>query len=135
MIVCAAPSSQALQRRLETHLPTTRTPPQKKPKSLLLRFYDPWSGAVLLDGQDVRRYSQASVRGAIGVVPQDTVLFNDTVLQNIRCAARRGRGVLMCGCTRRRRRPRCVCDVRARALSFTAGNQNTHTHKQNTTPL
>lgn len=50
---------------------------------LLLRFYDPWSGAVLIDGQDIRRCSQHSVRAAIGVVPQDTVLFNDTIMYNI----------------------------------------------------
>jgi ABC-type transport system involved in Fe-S cluster assembly fused permease/ATPase subunit len=51
---------------------------------LLLRFYDPQSGAVLIDGQDIRHCSQASVRGVIAVVPQDTVLFNDTIMYNIR---------------------------------------------------
>lgn len=53
---------------------------------LLLRFYDPQSGCILIDGQDIRRCSQASVRGAIGVVPQDCVLFNDTIMYNIRYA-------------------------------------------------
>ncbi|KAF6265156.1 hypothetical protein COO60DRAFT_1697984 [Scenedesmus sp. NREL 46B-D3] len=51
---------------------------------LLLRFYDPQGGAVLIDGQDIRHCTQASVRGAIAVVPQDTVLFNDTIMYNIR---------------------------------------------------
>ncbi len=50
---------------------------------LLFRFYDATSGRVLIDGQDVRDVSQDSVRNAIGVVPQDTVLFNDTIRYNI----------------------------------------------------
>ncbi|GAN70038.1 metal ABC transporter permease [Acetobacter syzygii] len=50
---------------------------------LLFRFYDTWSGAVLVDGQDVRAYRQKDLRAAIGVVPQDTVLFNDSVGYNI----------------------------------------------------
>ncbi len=50
---------------------------------LLFRFYDADSGAILIDGQDVRDVTQASVRAAIGVVPQDTVLFNDTIRYNI----------------------------------------------------
>ncbi|WP_175138523.1 ABCB family ABC transporter ATP-binding protein/permease [Achromobacter animicus] len=50
---------------------------------LLFRFYDTDSGAILIDGQDVRDVTQASVRAAIGVVPQDTVLFNDTIRYNI----------------------------------------------------
>ncbi|AVJ27380.1 ABCB family ABC transporter ATP-binding protein/permease [Achromobacter spanius] len=50
---------------------------------LLFRFYDTDSGAILIDGQDVREVTQASVRAAIGVVPQDTVLFNDTIRYNI----------------------------------------------------
>src|SRR5690606_26810553 len=51
---------------------------------LLFRFYDIQSGAVLVDGQDVRDVTQASLRAAIGMVPQDTVLFNDTLAYNIR---------------------------------------------------
>jgi ATP-binding cassette subfamily B protein len=51
---------------------------------LLLRFYDVWDGRVSIDGQDIRAVTQISVRAAIGVVPQDTVLFNDTILYNIR---------------------------------------------------
>lgn len=51
---------------------------------LLFRFYDIQSGAVLIDGQDVRDVTQESLRGAIGMVPQDTVLFNDTIAYNIR---------------------------------------------------
>jgi ATP-binding cassette subfamily B protein len=50
---------------------------------LLFRFYDTTAGAVRIDGQDVRDVTQASLRAAIGVVPQDTVLFNDTIRYNI----------------------------------------------------
>jgi ABC-type transport system involved in Fe-S cluster assembly fused permease/ATPase subunit len=50
---------------------------------LMFRFYDVTGGRVLIDGQDVRDVTQASVRAAIGVVPQDTVLFNDTIGYNI----------------------------------------------------
>ena len=50
---------------------------------LLFRFYDTTTGTVKVDGHDVRDYTQHSLRGAIGVVPQDTVLFNDTILYNI----------------------------------------------------
>ncbi len=50
---------------------------------LLFRFYDVTGGALTIDGQDVRDVTQASLRTAIGVVPQDTVLFNDTVGYNI----------------------------------------------------
>jgi ATP-binding cassette subfamily B protein len=50
---------------------------------LLYRFYDVGAGAITIDGQDIRRVTQASVRQAIGIVPQDTVLFNDTVEYNI----------------------------------------------------
>ena len=50
---------------------------------ILFRFYDVQSGAVTIDGQDIRDVTQASVRAAIGIVPQDTVLFNDTVYYNI----------------------------------------------------
>ena len=50
---------------------------------LLFRFYDVTGGGIRIDGQDIRTVQQASVRAAIGVVPQDTVLFNDTVYYNI----------------------------------------------------
>ena len=50
---------------------------------LLFRFYDVQQGRILIDGQDIRAVTQASVRQAIGIVPQDTVLFNDTVEYNI----------------------------------------------------
>jgi ATP-binding cassette subfamily B protein len=50
---------------------------------LLFRFYDVDAGRVLIDGQDVREVTQQSLRQAIGIVPQDTVLFNDTVEYNI----------------------------------------------------
>ncbi len=51
---------------------------------LLYRFYDVKSGRILIDGQDIRNVTQESLRAAIGIVPQDTVLFNDTILYNIR---------------------------------------------------
>ncbi|HUF90544.1 MAG TPA: ABC transporter ATP-binding protein/permease [Gemmatimonadota bacterium] len=50
---------------------------------LLFRYYDVSGGAIEIDGQDVRGVSQASLRAAIGIVPQDTVLFNDTIYHNI----------------------------------------------------
>jgi ATP-binding cassette subfamily B protein len=50
---------------------------------LLYRFYDINSGAITIDGQELRSVTQASLRSAIGIVPQDTVLFNDTVEYNI----------------------------------------------------
>jgi ATP-binding cassette, subfamily B, heavy metal transporter len=50
---------------------------------LLFRFYDVDSGRILIDGQDIRDVTQKSLRAAIGIVPQDTVLFNDTVEYNI----------------------------------------------------
>jgi ATP-binding cassette, subfamily B, bacterial len=50
---------------------------------LLLRFYDVASGGVQIDGQDVRSVSLKSLRDAIGIVPQDTILFNDTIAYNI----------------------------------------------------
>ncbi len=57
---------------------------------LLFRFYDTSDGRVLINGQDVRDVTQESLRSAIGIVPQDTVLFNDTIEYNIaygRCGA------------------------------------------------
>ena len=50
---------------------------------LLFRFYDVGSGRITIDGQDLREVTQSSLRRAIGIVPQDTVLFNDTVAYNI----------------------------------------------------
>ena len=50
---------------------------------LIYRFYDVTGGVIAIDGQDIRTVTQASVRAAIGIVPQDTVLFNDTVYYNI----------------------------------------------------
>jgi len=51
---------------------------------LLFRFYEPSSGRILIDGQDIADVQQASLREKIGMVPQDTVLFNDTIGYNIR---------------------------------------------------
>ncbi len=50
---------------------------------LLYRFYDLTSGRITIDGQDISQVTQASLRAAIGIVPQDTVLFNDTIAYNI----------------------------------------------------
>jgi ABC-type transport system involved in Fe-S cluster assembly fused permease/ATPase subunit len=50
---------------------------------LLFRFYDVNKGSISIDGQDIRTVTQASLRAAIGIVPQDTVLFNDTIEYNI----------------------------------------------------
>ena len=50
---------------------------------LLYRFYDPTGGRIMIDGQDIAAVTQASLRAAIGIVPQDTVLFNDTIGYNI----------------------------------------------------
>jgi ATP-binding cassette subfamily B protein len=51
---------------------------------LLYRFYEPQSGHITIDGQDITEVTQVSLRAAIGMVPQDTVLFNDTIGYNIR---------------------------------------------------
>jgi ATP-binding cassette subfamily B protein len=50
---------------------------------LLFRFYDPQGGRILIDGQDIAGVTQASLRASIGIVPQDTVLFNDSIGYNI----------------------------------------------------
>jgi ATP-binding cassette, subfamily B, heavy metal transporter len=50
---------------------------------LLFRFYDPWAGRILIDGQDIAGVTQASLRAVLGIVPQDSVLFNDTLGYNI----------------------------------------------------
>jgi ABC-type transport system involved in Fe-S cluster assembly fused permease/ATPase subunit len=51
---------------------------------LMFRFYEPQSGAITIDGQNISQVTQESLRDAIGMVPQDTVLFNDTIAYNIR---------------------------------------------------
>ncbi|MFV2060433.1 MAG: ABC transporter ATP-binding protein/permease [Gammaproteobacteria bacterium] len=53
---------------------------------LLFRFYDVSSGGILIDNQDIRDVTQESIRSVIGIVPQDTVLFNDTIFYNIQYA-------------------------------------------------
>ncbi len=50
----------------------------------MFRFYDVTGGRILIDGEDIRAVTQESLRAAIGMVPQDTVLFNDTIAYNIR---------------------------------------------------
>ena len=54
---------------------------------LLFRLYDPSEGRILIDGQDIKRVTQESLRKLIGIVPQDTVLFNDTISYNIAYAS------------------------------------------------
>lgn len=51
---------------------------------LLFRFYDPSGGSVSIDGQDIKTHTQNSLRRAIGIVPQDTVLFNESIFENVR---------------------------------------------------
>ena len=51
---------------------------------LLFRFYDPLEGSVRMGGYDIKQYTQKSVRQCIGIVPQDTVLFNDSILHNLK---------------------------------------------------
>ena len=78
-------------RGVDLHVPAGRTlavvGPSGAGKStlgrLLFRFYDPTGGRILIDGQDIAEVRQASLRSAIGIVPQDTVLFNDTIGYNI----------------------------------------------------
>ena len=60
---------------------------------LLFRFYDIQDGVIFIDGQDLKQVNQISVRQSIGVVPQDTVLFNDDIRYNIRYGER------CCRCT------------------------------------
>jgi ATP-binding cassette subfamily B protein len=50
---------------------------------LLFRFYDVTAGAITVDGQDIRQLTRQSLRSAIGIVPQDTVLFNESILYNL----------------------------------------------------
>ncbi|MEW4448801.1 ABC transporter ATP-binding protein/permease [Qipengyuania sp. JC766] len=50
---------------------------------LLFRFYDPWQGRITIGGQDISQVTQSSLRAAIGIVPQDSVLFNETIRYNI----------------------------------------------------
>ena len=52
--------------------------------NLLLRFYDPTAGAILIDGRDLRSVTQASLRAQIGIVFQDSILFHTSILENIR---------------------------------------------------
>jgi ATP-binding cassette subfamily B protein len=51
---------------------------------LLFRFYDPDEGSISIDGQNIREHTQQSLRQAIGIVPQDTVLFNESIFENVR---------------------------------------------------
>ena len=59
---------------------------------LLYRFYDVSGGAIVINGSDIRALQQGSLRGAIGIVPQDTVLFNDTIYYNIQYGRPEARG-------------------------------------------
>jgi len=51
---------------------------------LLFRFYDPTGGGISINGQDIRKHTQKSLRQSVGIVPQDTVLFNDSIFENVR---------------------------------------------------
>jgi len=82
---------RAILKQVSFHVPAGRTVAfvgssgagKSTVSRLLYRFYDVDGGAVSIDGQDVRQVTQASLRGAIGIVPQDTVLFSDTSYYNI----------------------------------------------------
>ena len=86
-----AASARPILRELDFEIPAGKTVavvgPSGAGKStlgrLLYRFYDVSAGRISIDGQDIRGVTQASLRAAIGIVPQDTVLFNDTVEYNI----------------------------------------------------
>ncbi len=86
-----AGNARPILRDLDFEIPAGRTVavvgPSGAGKStlarLLFRFYDVSGGRISIDGQDIRSVTQASLRAAIGIVPQDTVLFNDTVEYNI----------------------------------------------------
>ncbi len=83
---------RSILRRLDFEVPAGQTfaivGPSGAGKStisrLLYRFYDVTSGSISIDGQDIRDVTQKSLRATIGMVPQDTVLFNDTIRYNIR---------------------------------------------------
>jgi ATP-binding cassette subfamily B protein len=77
---------------------------------LLFRFYEVQGGRVLIDGQDVREVSQASLRAAIGIVPQDTVLFNDTIEYNIAYGRPGASAISRCSCSRRNMRSMSIID-------------------------
>lgn len=85
-------AARPILKNISLHVPAGKTVaivgPSGAGKStisrLLFRFYDVTSGRILIDGQNVSDVKQASLRKAIGMVPQDTVLFNDTVRYNIR---------------------------------------------------
>jgi ATP-binding cassette subfamily B protein len=91
---------------------------------LLLRFYDVGSGRITVDGQDIRSISTRSLREAIGVVPQDTLLFNDTIAYNIAygrddateqdvIAAAKTNGSIRCHRSTRRRSANAASSCRA----------------------
>ncbi|XP_065416520.1 ATP-binding cassette sub-family B member 6 isoform X1 [Chrysemys picta bellii] len=81
---------------------------------LLFRFYDVWGGCIRIDGQDIAKVTQASLRAHIGVVPQDTVLFNDSICNNIRY----GRGAASDEEVRQAAR---AADIHERIVSFPEG--------------
>ena len=86
-MISNAPCSRASASRVPAGKTVAVVGPSGAGKStisrILYRFYDIQSGSVTIDGQDIRDVTQASLRAAIGIVPQDTVLFNDTIRYNI----------------------------------------------------
>ncbi|XP_067426190.1 ATP-binding cassette sub-family B member 6 [Emydura macquarii macquarii] len=81
---------------------------------LLFRFYDVWGGCIRIDGQDISKVTLASLRARIGVVPQDTVLFNDSICNNVRY----GRSTASDEEVRQAAR---AADIHERILSFPEG--------------
>ena len=89
---------------------------------LIFRFYEPTSGTISIDGQEIDTVTQRSLRAAIGMVPQDTVLFNDTIAYNIRYGRadgdrRRDEGGRAAGANRPLHRKRCPTAMTRRSAS------------------
>jgi len=81
---------------------------------LLFRFYDTTSGKIKIDGQDIRSVSLHSLRSHIGIVPQDTILFNDTIMFNLRYANRTATDSEICEACK-------AAQIHERILSFPEG--------------
>ncbi len=102
-----AESPDPARRDVRRFPPGTTSPSSDLPGSgkstlarLLYRFYDAADGRIVIDGQDVRDVMQTTLRAAIGIVPQDTVLFNDTIEYNIGMDGRARRAMRSCAAAR-----------------------------------